>query len=99
RPASLKFASRLTAAEGFIETTDLEGRDALTRYRRSSLGSWHVLMWAPKSVLNGPLYWSLMVAVGLAVMTLLASIAAGLLAGRVVAKPIQQLLRAAQILE
>lgn len=99
RPASLKFASRLTAAEGFIETTDLEDRPALTRYRRSSLSSWHVLMWAPKSVLNGPLYWSLMVAVGLAVMTLLASIAAGLLAGRVVAKPIQQLLRAAQILE
>lgn len=99
KPATPKFFEGITDSHGFAETVDFEDREALTSYRRSSLSSWLILMWAPRSVLNDPLYRSMMVAIALAAMTLLASLAAGLLAGRLLANPIRQLLKAAQALE
>lgn len=103
-----QFYGRLTSEEwraglqgpyGFIEAVDFEGREVLTSYRRSGASDWYILIWAPKSALNDPLYRSLFLALGLAAMMLLASIAAGLLAGRAVARPIQQLLDTAQAIE
>src|SRR5690606_35546875 len=84
RPATAKVWYEPIGPQGFVDTIDLEGRDSLTSYHRSQLSNWLVLMWAPKSVLNAPLYWSLVVAAALAFLTLVASIGAGLLAGRVV---------------
>lgn len=99
KPATPKYYAKFTGPHGFARTSDLEGHPALTSYRRSSLSNWIVLMWAPETVLNNPLYQSLLMAVGLIVMSLLASVAAGLLAGRLLANPIRQLLKAAQALE
>lgn len=96
--ASPEFRVRLVGAEGLIDSNDLEGRRVLTRYQKSQIANWLILLWAPKSVLNAPLRNSLVLAVALAVLTLLASLVAGFLAGRVVADPIRQLLMAARAL-
>jgi len=95
--ASPEFRARLVGSEGLItDSHDLEGRSVLTRYQRSSVADWHILFWAPMSVLNAPLRNSLVLAGALAALTLLASLIAGFLAGRVVADPIRQLLMAAR---
>src|SRR5690606_7584736 len=52
-----------------------------------------------RAVLNQPLQESLYLALGLAALTLLASLAAGFLSGRVIAKPIRRLHKVAQALK
>ncbi len=96
KPANPEFMAGLTEPQGFVESVDLEGRESLTRYRQSSINGWHVLMWAPRSVLNAPLRASVMLAVALIALTLLASLAAGFLSGRIIAEPVRQLLLAAK---
>lgn len=95
-PAELR--SRLVGDAGILDSRDLEGREVLTRYQRSEAADWYILMWAPKAVLNKPLYNSVLLAIALVALTVLASIAAGFLAGRVIAEPVQQLLTAARAL-
>jgi len=96
--ASPEFVAKLTGPQGFLNSVDLEGREGLTRYQQSGLSGWHVLMWAPWSVLNAPLRASVMLAVALIALTLLASLAAGFLSGRIIAEPVRQLLLAAKTL-
>lgn len=98
KQASSGFLERLIGREGFIDSRDLEGREVLTKYQRSALADWRILLWAPTSVLNKPLHDSVMLAVGLAVFTVLASLAAGFLSGRIVAEPIRQLQMTARAL-
>lgn len=94
--ATQEFIDRLTEPSGIVESTDLEGREVVTSYRHSSLADWKVLMWAPKSVLNAPSRRGMLLALGLAGLTAMVSLAAALLAGRVIAGPMRELLRGAR---
>lgn len=98
KPVSPEFRARLTGDAGLLDSRDFGGEEVLTRYQRSQTADWYVLMWAPKAVLDKPLHNSVLLAIALVSLTVVASIAAGFLAGRVVAEPVQQLLIAARAL-
>ena len=55
-------------------------------------------MWAPRPVINASLHNSVILAVALIAFTLLASLTAGFLSGRIIAAPVRQLLMAARAL-
>lgn len=94
-----EFFARLAEPSGVIESVDLEGRAVVTNYRLSGLTDWRVLVWAPKSLLDAPMHRFLLLTMGLAALTLLVSFAAAYLVGRIIARPIRQLLKAARALE
>lgn len=98
KEASPEFLSRLVKPHGTIESIDLEGRTVLTSFHHSERSDWRIMIWAPKSVLDAPANRFVLVALGIAALTLLLSFAAALLAGRVIAGPAGQLLNGAQAL-
>ena len=94
--SSPEFVGRLTGQEGVIDSADLEGQPVVTSYRRSQRSPWFVAAWVPQSVLDAPTHQFVKFAIALAVLTLLASFAATLFAGRIIAGPTRQLLKAAR---
>lgn len=99
RHADRNFFARLVGPRGITDSVDLDGREVVTSYEYSKLSDWRILVWTPRAVLNQPLQESLYLALGLAALTLLASLAAGFLSGRVIAKPIRRLHKVAQALK
>lgn len=99
KPATYEFFAQLVEPRGITESVDLDGREVVTSHEQSRVNRWRTLVWTPKSVLDRPLQESMYLALGLAALTLLASLAGGFLSGRVIAGPVRRLLKAAQDLK
>ena len=96
--ASPEFFARLVDPRGIVESMDLDGRDVLTSYHRSSRSDWRVAIWAPKSVLDAPTKQFVLAVGAVLALTLLLSFTAAFFAGRIIAEPARRLLKGAQAL-
>lgn len=96
--ASPEFFARLTGQKGLIDSVDLEGRAAITAFHTSELGNWRAVVWAPKSVITNPAEQAKKWALGIVVLTVLASAAAAWISGRTIHAAAQRLVRAANAL-
>lgn len=83
---------------GLVETTDLEGRATFTAFQTSELSSWRAVVWAPKSVITGPIDQAKTWALGIVLLTILASAAAAWLSGRTIHAAARRLARTAKAL-
>lgn len=95
KSASATFVARLTGLQGRIESVDLEGRETVTAYRRSTMSDWRTAVWVPKKVLEDKANTALAALAGLSLVTLLVSLAAGYFVARSIRGPTRQLLDAA----
>ncbi len=98
KAASPDFVARLAGSNGLLESVDLEGRETVTAYRRSSLSQWWTVVWVPKAVLQARADTALWVLVGLTVCTLVVSLIVGYLVAYLIRRPARQLLSAAHSL-
>jgi PAS domain S-box-containing protein len=80
--------------EGVIRTTDFEGQRSLQAFHYSRLTGWRLATWAPLSLVEGQLRqaWALFFWSGAALLSLSLLLALGV--GRLMARPIGELMRA-----
>ncbi len=80
--------------EGVIRTTDFEGQPSLQAFHYSRLTGWRMAAWAPLSLVEGQLRqaWALFFWSGVALLSLSVLLALGV--GRLMARPIGELMRA-----
>jgi PAS domain S-box-containing protein len=80
--------------QGVIRTTDFEGRRSLHAFHFSPLTGWRIAAWAPLALVEAPLReaWKLFLWSGAALLSLSVLLAYGV--GRLMAKPIGELMRA-----
>ncbi len=98
RSASDAFVSKIHGASGLVESTDLEGRSSVTAHHQSELSQWRAVVWAPEAVLSAPLNRALSLTLVMSGLALAMSLAAALLAGRMIAQPSRRVVKAARAL-
>jgi len=80
---------------GLVESIDLEGRSSLAAFRSSTISDWKVVVWAPREVLEAPVWKASRLLLMLAGLALAGSIIVAYFTGRLIRKPTAMLLSAA----
>ncbi len=96
--ASPDFLEKLNNNVGLVESIDLEGRATFTAFQASQLSSWRAVVWAPKSVITGPIDQAKKWALGVVFLTILASTTAAWLSSRTIHAAARRLARTAKSL-
>jgi PAS domain S-box-containing protein len=81
----------LAVRSGVLESVDLEGRASVTAYRALDVTGWRVVVWVPNTVLDVVARRALQIALALATLTFLATLAAAWLGSRLITGPTRQL--------
>ncbi len=81
---------------GSIMTRDLEGRAAVSTFNGSLLSDWRVIVWAPKALLEEPVWKASRLMLMLAGLAISGSLIVAYFTGRLIAKPTEMLLDAAR---
>ncbi len=95
KSASPKMWEEIQKPSGLVESVDLEGRSSLAAFRSSSISKWKVVVWAPRDILEEPVWKASRLLVMLAGLALAGSIIVAYFTGRLIRKPTAMLLAAA----
>ncbi len=96
--ASPEFKALIAGPNGVIESQDLEGRASVTGHYRSDRSAWRAVVWVPETLLADPANQAFNLMLAMAVLSLSLSVAASLLAGRMIQQPARRLIKAARAL-
>ena len=93
KPFPKQILDRVLGRRGLIQISD-GGTDLVFAHHASDLSDWQVLVWVPMAQLQAPSNTFIRFGVAVAVVTLLVSLGAAVLAGRAIERPTRRLLKA-----
>ncbi|HSO47023.1 MAG TPA: cache domain-containing protein, partial [Rhizobiaceae bacterium] len=96
KQASSDVWEQMKEFSGSLVTRDLEGREAVSAFNGSLLSDWKVIVWAPKALLEEPVWKASRLMLMLAGLALAGSLIVAYFTGRLIAKPTAMLLDAAR---
>lgn len=94
--ASPEVWAQMKEFSGSLVTRDLEGREAVSAFNGSLLSNWKVIVWAPKALLEEPVWKASRLMLMLAGLAIAGSLIVAYFTGRLIAKPTEMLLGAAR---
>ncbi len=94
--ASPEVWAQMKEFSGSLVTRDLEGREAVSAFNGSLLSGWKVIVWAPKALLEEPVWKASRLMLMLAGLAIAGSLIVAYFTGRLIAKPTEMLLGAAR---
>ncbi len=98
KSSSPEFRALIAGPNGVVESKDLENRASVTGYYRSERSAWRAVVWVPESLLADPANQAFNLMLAMAVLSLSLSVAASLLAGRMIQQPARRVIKAARAL-